>query len=300
MSGRLVLRAGALEAQLLPAAGGAVARFDWLAAGQRQALLRGTDADDAHALDCGCFPLVPYCNRIRDGRFDFRGRTVRLAPNMPPDPSPLHGQGWLSAWEVVDSTAASARLRYRHAAGEWPWDYEAEQHVALDAGGLSLELTCRNLSAEPMPCGLGFHPYYPCDGTTRLRTTVRGAWTVDAQVLPVDHVPATGRYDLADRAICGQDLDNGFDGWSGAASIDWGGDRPRLRLFSPDAEFFQVYSPATGGLFVAEPVQHANCALNAPEAEWPKLGMAVLAPGESRRLRARFDLVDQPGASPAT
>ena len=44
------------------------------------------------------FPLVPFVNRIRGGRFTFRGREVRLAPNMAGDPSPLHGQGWLNPW----------------------------------------------------------------------------------------------------------------------------------------------------------------------------------------------------------
>ena len=42
----------------------------------------------------------------------------------------------------------------------------------------------------------------------------------------------------------------------------------RIEMSSPDARFFQLYSPASGGLFVAEPVTHANAALNAPEAEW--------------------------------
>ena len=53
-------------------------------------------------LDAASFPLVPYVNRIRDGRFTFRGREVRLAPNMAGDPSPLHGQGWLSPWTVEE------------------------------------------------------------------------------------------------------------------------------------------------------------------------------------------------------
>jgi len=297
---RVILAAGDLEAQVLPAAGGSLARLDWLGGGARMALLRGTDDDAAHALDCACFPLVPFCNRIRGGAFAFAGRIVRLAPNMPPDPSPLHGQGWLAQWQVASRSPAELVLRYEHAPGEWPWRYVAHQIFTLDRRGLSLELSCRNLSDGAMPCGLGFHPYYPCDAATRLDTRVTGAWTIDAQVLPVAHVPAEGRYNLADRAICAQDLDNGFDGWDGTATIRWGAGRPALRLTSPDARFFQVYSPATGGLFVAEPVQHANCALNAPQGDWSGLGIEVLPPGGERTLRARFAVVDQAPGSPAT
>ncbi|HYC66575.1 MAG TPA: hypothetical protein VEA98_00005, partial [Brevundimonas sp.] len=52
----------------------------------------------------------------------------------------------------------------------------------------------------------------------------------------------------------------------------------------------QLYSPAGGGIFVAEPVTHANAALNAPEAEWAELGMQVLEPGEEMRLDMRIDV----------
>lgn len=298
MSGRIVLCAERLEAQVLPAAGGSVAAFDLVNTNGRIPLLRGTSDDGATALQSACFPLVPFCNRIRGGAFSFQGRTVRLSPNMPPDPSPLHGQGWRAAWEVMGQDGRSVELRFQHEAGEWPWTYEARQAIALDEGGLGITLSCRNLSDEPMPCGLGLHPYYPCDRQTLLDTAVMGAWTIDAEVLPVDHVAAVGRFDLRRRAICGQDLDNGFDGWSGEAMIRWGNTALALRLTSPDARFFQVYSPREGGLFVAEPVQHANCALNAPEAEWEHLGISVLAPGEERVLRVRFGVTGQAEDNP--
>ena len=141
-----------------------------------------------------------------------------------------------------------------------------------------------------MPCGLGEHPYFPCGPETRIDTGVECAWTVDDKVLPVDKVPAKGRYELCDRLVCGQGLDNGFGGWAGTARMtdpDWPYD---LRLSSPQAKFFQLYSPPEGGIFVAEPVTHANAALNHPESEWPELGMRVLQPGESMRLDMRLEV----------
>ena len=291
MDGRLTLRAGALEVQLLPAIGGSIVRFDRVADGARQPLLRGVDGDIVDVLEAACFPLVPYVNRIRGGSFTCDGRTVSLSLNSPGDPSPMHGQGWRAAWDVAAAGADQATLSFRHASGEWPWDYQATQRFALDEQGLSLELACRNLSAERMPCGLGFHPYYPCDADTVLDTAVASAWTVDAAVLPVANVPATGRYDLGARRICGQGLDNGFDGWSGEAAITWPGEPASLRLTSPDAGRFQVYSPPAGGLFVAEPVQQANAAPNAPQSEWPALGLTMLEQGEAVRLHARFEVV---------
>jgi aldose 1-epimerase len=237
------------------------------------------------------FPLVPFVNRVRGGRFGFRGREVVLAPNMPPDPSPLHGQGWLAAWEVASACDASAELVFRHEAGEWPWAYEARQHFELDEGGLTLVLDCTNGSDGPMPCGLGQHPYFLCTPDTRLRTQVECAWTVDDEVLPVEKVPAEGRYDLRDRLICGQDLDNGFGGWGGLARIDDPALPFAIEIRSPEARFFQVYSPPSGGIFVAEPVTHANAAMNAPEEQWAELGLRVLERGESMRLTIRVEVI---------
>lgn len=285
---RIELSAGDLRVALRPSVGGSIARFDVVADGQVVPLLRGTDVPYDDVLEAACFPLVPFVNRIRGGEFRCDGRTVRLSPNLPGDASPLHGQGWRSAWTVVDRDAASAVLAFEHAAGEWPWDYEARQRVALAADSLHIVLSCRNRSAEPMPCGLGVHPYWPCAHDTRLDTIVRSAWTIDADVLPVAEVPATERYDLQERAVCGQSLDNGFDGWCGEATVTWPDRGLSMRMSSPDADRFQLYSPASGGVFVAEPVQHANAALNRPQAEWDAAGLRMLAPDATRSLHVRF------------
>jgi aldose 1-epimerase len=236
----------------------------------------------------GSFPLVPYVNRIRDGQFTFRGRAVRLARNMAGDPSPLHGQGWLTPWRVVTASQSEATLEYVHEAGEWPWSYRAEQRFALHESGLEITLTCRNLSSDPMPCGLGQHPYFHCSPDTRIQTHVEHVWTIDEHVLPIEKIAATDRYDLSDRPVCGLGLDHGFGGWGGSAVLsdpDW----PfGVTMSSPHAAFFQLYSPESGGLFVAEPVSHANAALNAPEEQWPELGMRILQPDEEMTLTMRL------------
>lgn len=287
----VALTAGNLRLELSPSVGGAISAFDWLGEDDPRAILRKCNNRLEKVLDACCFPLVPYVNRIRGGSFTFRGRTIRLEPNMAADPSPLHGQGWLHPWAVERQDERSAILSYRHEAGEWPWSYDARQDFSLDEGGLSVRLTCRNSSNGPMPCGLGEHPYFDCGPQTRIDTRVDCAWTIDEKVLPVEKVPAVGRYDLHDRLVCGQDLDNGFGGWGGEARMsdpDW---PYALRISSPEAKFFQIYSPPEGGIFVAEPVTHANAALNAPESEWPELGMRVLEAGEEMRLDMRVDVI---------
>ncbi|MBW3618298.1 MAG: aldose 1-epimerase [Proteobacteria bacterium] len=270
---------------LVPAVGGVVRSFR---AGGTPVFREGP-AEIADANDGGCYPLVPFSNRVRDGRFTFRGREVRLSPNLPPQKHPLHGQGWRGAWSVETADEDRAVLVFDHAPGEWPWAYQARQTFRLDPGGLSIGLSCRNLSPEPMPCGLGLHPYFPAGPETVLSTEATGVWTIDEEVMPVALEPPVGRYGLHQRRINGADLDNGYEGWSGWAELR----EPEfsVRITSPDARRFQVYAPPEGGIVVAEPVVNANAALNQPEDRWPELGLTVLNPGDSTAMSARFDLI---------
>jgi len=287
-----LLSRGMLFLRLAPNLGGGISSFECCAvSGGKIEIFRPFDGHGNSPVALASFPLVPFVNRIRGGAFFFRGRRVTLAQNMPPDPSPLHGQGWLHAWEVERLGADHAELVYRHSADEWPWAYEARQTFDLDESGLTLVLSCTNLAAEPMPCGLGQHPYFLCTPRTRLDTGVESVWTIDEHVLPVDRVPAVGRFDLRDRLVCGQDLDHGFGGWNGRAIVADPGLPFRIAMSSPDAPFFQLYSPASGGLFVAEPVSHANAAMNAPEEKWAELGMRVLEAGETMSLTMRVEIL---------
>lgn len=287
----MTLTAGSLRLELSPSIGGSISAFEWIGDDDPRAILRKCNGRLENVLDAASFPLIPYVNRIRGGRFTFRGREVRLAPNMAGDANPLHGQGWLNPWQVEEAGDRSAVLSFRHEAGEWPWDYEARQEFELNDRGLSIRLSCRNTSAEPMPCGLGQHPYFPCGPETLIDTRVSHAWTIDEHVLPVEKVPAEGRFDLRKRLVCGQGLDHGFGGWGGLAWMNDSGWPYELHLSSRSAGFFQLYSPSEGGIFVAEPVTHANAALNAPESEWPELGMRVLDPGRAVSLDMRLEVV---------
>ncbi|MGN6156341.1 MAG: aldose 1-epimerase [Sphingomicrobium sp.] len=284
----LTLSSDILELRLSPSIGGAISDFAWKDGGDRRPILRESHTPLENVLDASCFPLVPFVNRIRGGCFTFRGRQVRLSPNMAGDPSPLHGQGWTSPWRVESRADSQAVLAFDHRSGEWPWTYEARQTFRIEGNALHLRLECRNNSAEPMPCGLGFHPYFPCGPGTRIQTEVAGVWTVDKDVLPVARMPAEGRYAIGDDPVCSRGLDNGYDGWSESAILtdpDWPFE---IELSSPQARYFQLYSPDHGGIFVAEPVTHANAALNEAEEDWPRLGIEILEPGEEMALDARI------------
>jgi aldose 1-epimerase len=277
-----------LELELDPSTGGAICGLIWADGDERTLVLRRSPAPLEQVLDAASFPLVPFVNRIAGGCFAFRGREIRLESNMEGDPSPLHGEGWTSPWQVESQSQAQAVLRFEHEPGAWPWAYEARQHFRLGGSALHMRLTCRNLSNEPMPCGLGFHPYFRCGPDTEIQTQVDEVWTVDDDVLPVDRIPATGLYAIADDKVCGRGLDNGYGGWSGRAILTDPGWPFEIELSSREARYFQLYSPAQGGFFVAEPVTHANAALNERQEKWASLGIRILDPGEEMALDARI------------
>src|SRR5437762_883488 len=79
---------GIATVDIAPAAGGAVASYRWWHNGAAVDWLRPADPSAIDRRDAGamaCFPLVPYSNRIRDGRFEFAGRSIQL-PSRPDDP----------------------------------------------------------------------------------------------------------------------------------------------------------------------------------------------------------------------
>ncbi|MEO5774897.1 MAG: aldose 1-epimerase [Sphingomicrobium sp.] len=290
MTASITLAAGPLRLVVDPEIGGGISSFDWVD-GRTLPVLHSGSSHGPSPLHMASFPLVPFVNRVRGGGFSFRGKQVRLSPNLTGDISPIHGQGWLAPWTVDSANEREANLTFRHPAGEWPWEYESRQRLSLDDRGLSYRLRCGNLSDSPMPCGLGIHPYFPCGPETRLDTRVEYSWTIDEHVLPVDKVPAEGVLSLSNRLVCGQKLDHGFGGWGGHARIS---DRSwpfAIEFASPTAKFFQLYSPAEGGFVAAEPVTHANTAMNAPEEQWPELGFEVVEPGNEMVLDVRIDVI---------
>ena len=184
-------------------------------------------------------------------------------------------------------------LAFDHEPGEWPWRYRAELRFTLDEAGLDVVLSCRNLSDQTMPCGLGLHPYFHCQSDTELDAQVTQAWTVDQDILPVEPAAAEGQFSLNRRKICGQGLDNGFDGWSGHAVISWPSRGLTLAMTCADAERLQIYSPLGGGIFAAEPVQNANTALNQPVDRWDALGLTQLTTNHQAELRVRFTVTPE-------
>ena len=258
---------------IAPGKGGGIVRFEALAPGRQPvALLKA-----ARGGDIGCELLVPWSNRISGGGFTFDGRFHPIEPNVPGDPFPLHGDGFQKFWRAARSTDTEAELILDHGA-IGPYRYVAHVTYALRDGTLEATLTVENRAEMRLPYGLGFHPWFLRHAGTSLTAGARRVWLEDERHLPAGVQPIAAHPDWdfsAGARLPAGWINNGFDGWDGAATIVQPEDGIALSMqASPELNLFIVYSPShEADFFCFEPVSHP---VDAHHGE----GLVVLEPGE--------------------
>lgn len=282
---RETLQAGRLRLTFDPELGGAITSLTR----DGEDLLRPTPEQATDVLEAACFPLVPYANRIADGRFTFGGRTAALSRNMAGQVHPLHGDGWRGAWRVEARGEDFAVLAFNPEPTAWPWRYRASQTFRLTPERSTFEVNVLNMADAPGPFGVGFHPYFPNSATARLTARTTGVWRSSDDLLPTELVASAPWAQGA--PVRGEQLvDHCHTGWSGPARIDLGPGRPSLELTaSPELGWLHVFAPPGEEFFCVEPVSHAPNALNMrdPAAH----GVQVLAPGEALKAWMRLDFM---------
>lgn len=155
MTGELVrISDGPIEVEVLPSVGARLHRIRVFG----HELMRTPDDLRQHVDDpwfWGGYPMAPWCNRLPVGSWPLAGRTVRLEANFP-DGTAIHGQVATSPWQVGEDGG----FRISGGGDGWPWRYDVEQRIAVADGRLKLGLRLTNRSDDPMPGGIGFHPWF--------------------------------------------------------------------------------------------------------------------------------------------
>ncbi|MFQ5973059.1 MAG: aldose 1-epimerase [Alphaproteobacteria bacterium] len=284
----ITLASGRSRFRVAPAAGGSVTRY-WREGESADTALewfRPAAPEDMAArapTGMACFPLVPYSNRIREGRFTFGGRRIALPLNFAPQRHALHGHGWQRPWVVAERVAARLVLDYVHGADDWPFPYRARQTFALADDALAISLAVENTGTADMPVGLGLHPYFIRTPEARLTAAVEGMWLTDAEVMPTQHAapPPPDRDPGRGIVLARVALDNGYTGWRRRARIAWPEWNARLDMeATAPLAFLVVYSPPDEDIFCVEPVSHMTDAFNRAAGGERDTGMMVIAPGE--------------------
>jgi aldose 1-epimerase len=288
------LAAGSLAVEIVPSLGGGVARFDILRDDQRMELFRAWPeggTDDPNEL--GLYVLIPWSNRISEQGFSFDGKFHPLESNFAGEGCPIHGDGWLTAWQVSFRDDGRVNLE-RSSDGPGPYRYEATLEYRLAADSLMIRLAATNDASTSLPFGLGFHPWLPRTPGTLLMAQAQKVWLEDSRHLPTEQIAVASRpeWDFSSlRALPPDWINSGFVGWNGQASIFWKDRGLALEVeASPLLSCYVLYSPsAEAQFFCFEPVSHpvdAHHLPSGPEAH----GLVILAPGEALAAECRFRL----------
>ncbi|ETK31719.1 aldose 1-epimerase family protein [Microbispora sp. ATCC PTA-5024] len=132
--------------------------------------------------------LIPWPNRVRDGRYIFDDEERQLAISEPRTGNAAHGFARLLSWTVLAEEPSSIRFGVRMFPQlGYPHVLDLTATYALGRGGLEVEVTATNVGAGTAPYGIGAHPYLTL-----------GEGLVDDAVL---EMPAAGWAELDDRKI---------------------------------------------------------------------------------------------------
>ena len=265
---------------LHPAFGGSIAFWQF----DDEHILRPTSPEalaNGEILNAACFPLIPFSNRIAGSRFRWLGKEINLPVNHPVTDHSLHGIGFQSAWDIVSAEANRADLRLTHVQDHrWPWSFHCEQSFRLDNTQFHWSISLHNDSQEPMPAGLGFHPYF-AGQDARLQFHAERFWNSDDDRIPIGAEPNIGSNSFNNpTSVAGHDIDHCYERWDGEALIEWP-DRGRRVTLSSSARNLVLFIPPGDDSFCFEPVNHVSNALNIAS---DKVTMPALEPGETSQL----------------
>jgi aldose 1-epimerase len=236
--------------------------------------------------------LIPWPNRIRDGRYVFNGATQQLALTEPARHNASHGLARYVPWVLVDKQpdAVTNRVRIYPQQG-WPGVLEATITHQVSDNGLTVTVNATNIGAAEVPFGYGAHPYLTVGESTvddvAITVPAESYLEVDDRLLPIKISPVAGTaYDLRGGPVLGSvNLDTALTDLARDADGRW---RVKLVLGDRYAEvwgdetmhWIQVFSggPSRNSSIAVEPM---TCGPDAFNAGPTHDGMRVLAPGSS-------------------
>lgn len=237
--------------------------------------------------------LLPWPNRIQDGRYRFQDRDLQLPLSEPARGHASHGLVRWAAWTVREHTVGALTMSYRLMSQPgYPWTLDLTASYAVSDAGLEVTVSATNRADRPAPFAAGAHPYLrpgpdPLD-SWRLDLRAATALTVDDRLIPNGsvQVAGTGGDFRGGRAIDGADLDTAYgdldrdpDGWAEVRLS--GGDGTVVLRMDEHHKWVQVYvgPPGRRDILAVEPMTAP------PNAFATGQDLIVLDPEETTSVR---------------
>jgi len=223
----------------------------------------GLDEFARQPSQCAIPLLAPWANRMTEQGFWANGKkyAFNLGLGNLRGALPMHGLlGASPLWHVTevaagaDSAHVTSRLQFwkePDLMAQWPFAHEYEMTYSLAKGILEVRLTVVNLSSQPMPLAVGFHPYFRIPEIPRdewvARIPARQRVVADGRLIPTgERTPMDLPSPLP---LKGRTLDDGFADLERDAagrahfSIEAAG-RTVEAIFGPEYPVAVVWEPA--------------------------------------------------------
>ncbi len=153
----------------------------------------GAMCDGAHGT-----PLIPWPNRLADGRYQFDGNDYQVALTEPEKANAIHGLLRWRPWTILSHAKSSVTVGTRLFPMQgYPFILDVQVEYSLGRDGLTVRTTATNLGDRTCPYGAGQHPYLSAgsglldDCTLELEADTRIVTDRERQ-LPVGSEPVAG------------------------------------------------------------------------------------------------------------
>lgn len=145
--------------------------------------------------------LMPWPNRIRDGKYSFDGNDQQLALTEPARHNASHGLVRWVPWTLADRAEDSLKITYL-LLPQQGWDASLALKVVyrVDSRGLTVTTKVTNVGTTKAPFAYGAHPYLTAgeervdDLTVQIPAGRRVE--VDDRLIPTGTSPVDGEFDL--------------------------------------------------------------------------------------------------------
>ncbi|MCW2599680.1 MAG: aldose 1-epimerase family protein [Frankiales bacterium] len=161
--------------------------------------------------------LLPWPNRVADGRYSWQGTNHQLPLTEPDRHNAIHGLTRWANWELLELTASGVHLRHRLPTQPgWPFLLRCDLEYTLSGDGLSVRTTLTNVGSEPCPAAAGAHPYLSAGAglldTCTLQVPADTFLPTDERGIPVSRRQVEGtEHDFREaRLIGGLQLDEAY------------------------------------------------------------------------------------------
>jgi aldose 1-epimerase len=229
--------------------------------------------------------LGPWANRLDEQAFYANGTKYAFDMTLGNVRGAIPIHGFLTTtdrWRLMEANAdaasawAASRLEFfRNPAWmkQWPFAHTVDMTYRLSAGVLEVRTTITNLSADPMPLAVGFHPYYQLTDSRRddwtISVAARTHWLLAPNKIPTGDTEPIERLfpQPAAARLGGYDLDDVFGDLvrddRGRAVMSVAGKSQRLDItLGPGFRSVVVWSPRDSAFICIEPMAGITDALN--------------------------------------